>query len=456
MSRSTRSTGPIEAVRATAHPLNGDLHDYDPLINLIDDARFVLLGAASHGTHEFYHERAEITKRLIKEKGFTAIAVEADWPDAYRIDPYVRGASDEANADDANAVEALGDFTRFPAWMWRNTDVVEFVNWLRAHNDQLQDGAPKIGFYGLDLYSLRASRQAVIKYLDKVDPRARDRLRAQYACFDDFGDNARGYGVLGGIGRPCRDAAVAGVVELQQSRATREARRKNPVFEEAAFTALQNARVVRNAEGVYSAMYRSQASAWNLRERHMAVTLDDLMAHLSRQGNRAKIAVWAHSSHLGDGRATEKREDRLVNVGQLVREQHGGETVLIAFTTNRGAVTAASDWDGPPEIKELRPAFSDSYEALFHDMQIARFMISHRGHEKVPEVLRTDRPERSIGAVYHSDTPEAERAAHYFTARLAEQFDTVFYFDETRALEPLELTQGETTAAVPLTYPFEV
>jgi erythromycin esterase-like protein len=449
--RSTDSTGFLEAVHATAHPLNGDPHDYDPLINLIGDTRIVLLGAASHGTHEFYRERAEITKRLIHEKSFAAVAVEADWPDAYRVNRYVRGMS-----DDPDAIEALGGFQRFPAWMWRNTDVVEFVNWLRAHNDQLQDGTPKIGFYGLDLYSLRASRQAVIKYLDKVDPRARDRLRAQYACFDDFGDNARGYGVLGGIGRPCRDAAVAGVVELQQSRATREARRKNPEAEEEYFTALQNARVVRNAEGVYSAMYRSQASAWNLREQHMAVTLDDLMAHLSRQGNRAKIAVWAHSSHLGDGRATEKREDHLVNVGQLVREQHGGETVLIAFTTNRGTVTAASDWDGPPEIKELRPAFSDSYEALFHDTQIARFMISYRGHEKVPEVLCKDRPERSIGAVYHSETPEAERAAHYFIARLAEQFDAVLYFDETRAIEPIEFTRGETTVEVPLTYPFEV
>ena len=251
--RSTDSTGLIEAVCTTAHPLNGSAQDYDPLLDLIGDARIVLLGAASHGTHEFYRERAEITHRLIQEKSFAAVAVEADWPDAYRVNRYVRGMS-----DDADAVEALGGFSRFPAWMWRNTDVVEFVNWLRAHNDQLQDGAPKVGFYGLDLYSLRASRQAIIKYLDKVDARARDRVRAQYACFDDFGDNARGYGVFGGIGRPCRDAAVAGVVELQQSRAVREARRKNLEAEEEYFNALQNARVVRNAEGVYGAMYRSR------------------------------------------------------------------------------------------------------------------------------------------------------------------------------------------------------
>jgi erythromycin esterase-like protein len=447
---STRGASAVDAIRAAARPLSSSPKDYAGLMALIGAARLVLLGVTAHGTHEFYRERGNLTKRLISEKGFTAIAVEADWPDAYRADRYVRGAS-----DDTNAIEALGGFTRFPAWMWRNRDIVEFVDWLRTHNDQ-QDGARKVGFYGLDLYSLRASREAVIHYLNKVDPRARDRVRAQYACFDDFADAARGYGVIGGIGRPCRDAAVAGVVELQESRAVRQARRASPEAEEEYFNAFQNARVVRNAEGVYGAMYRSQAPAWNLREQHMAATLDDLMAHLNGRGSQAKIAVWAHTSPVGDGRATEKKEDHLVNVGQIVREQHGGETVLIAFTTNRGTVTAASDWDRPPEIKQLRPAFSDSYEALFHNTQIARFMIAHRERETVPEVLRRDKPERSIGAIYHSQIPEAERAAHYFTARLAGQFDAVLYFDETRAVEPLEFTRGETTIEVPLTYPFEV
>jgi erythromycin esterase-like protein len=441
-----------EAVRAAARPLAGNAQDYDALMELIGAARYVMLGASVHGTHEFYRERGEITKRLIREKGFTAIMVEADWPDAYRVDRYVHGAS-----DDVNAVEALGGFVRFPAWLWRNQDAVQFIEWLRTHNDQLQQGASKVGFYGLDVYSLRASRQEVIRYLDKVDPRARDRVRAQYACFDDFRDNARGYGVFGGIGRHCRDAAVAGVMELQQSPAVRDARRKSPEAEKEYFSALQNARVVRNAEGVYASMYRSQTPAWNLREQHMAATLDDLVTHLDRQGGRqAKIAVWAHSSHLGDGRATEKHQDRLVNVGQLVREQHSGETVLICFTTNGGTVTAASDWDGPPEVKNLRPAFSDSYEGLFHETQAARFMIAHRERDRVPKVLQRDKAERSIGAVYHSETAEAERAAHYFSARLADQFDAVFYFDETRAVEPLEFTRAETTVEVPLTYPFEV
>ena len=440
-----------EALRAAAHPLSGTAQDYDPLMELIGAARFVLLGAGTHGTREFYRERGEITKRLIQEKGFTAIAVEADWPDAYRVDRYGRGAS-----DDSSAVEALGGFSRFPAWLWRNTESVALIQWLRAHNDQLADNDRKVGFYGLDLYSLRTSRRAVIQYLDKVDPRARDRVSAQYACFDDFGDNARGYGVFGGIGQPCRDAAVAGVVELQQSRAVQQARRASSEAEEEYFNAFQNARVVRNAEGVYGAMYRSPAPAWNLREQHMAATLDDLLTHVNRQGGRAKIAVWAHSSHLGDGRATEKREDRLVNVGRLVREQHPGETVLIGFMTGSGTVTAASDWNGPPQIKELRPPFPDTWEALFHDAKVPRFMISHHQREKLPEVLRRDKRERSIGAIYHSETPEAERVAHYFTAQLADQFDAVFYFDQTHAVEPLEFAHGETTLEVPLTYPFEV
>jgi erythromycin esterase-like protein len=440
----------VEAVRAAAHALGGPARDYDPLMALIGDARLVLLGATSHGTHEFYRERAVVTKRLIEEKSFTAVAVEADWPDAYRVDRYVRGVS-----EDAGAVEALTGFRRFPIWLWRNTDAVEWIDWLRGHNDELRAGAAKVGFYGLDVYSLRASRQAVIQYLQKLDPKAADRTRAQYACLDHFGDNARGYGVLGGIGRPCREAALAGVVELQQSRAVREARLAGPEAEEEYFNALQNARVVRNAEGVYGSMYRSQAPAWNLREQHMAVTLDDLVAHLGRSGGRAKIAVWAHSSHLGDGRAAETHEERLVNVGQLVRERHGDRAVLIGFTTHRGTVTAASDWDRPAELKEVRPALPGSIEALFHETGCRDFLISMGERANAPEAVRQSKLERSIGAVYQAETTELERAGHYFSARLAEQFDALCFFDETRAVEALEHVHTDTVEA-PLTYPFAV
>jgi erythromycin esterase-like protein len=448
--RSTNDDGVIETIRGAAHPLNGTAKDYDPLIKLIADARFVLLGTASHGTHEFYRERSEITKRLIKEKGFTAVAAEADWPDAYRVSRYVRGMS-----DDTDAVEALDGFQRFPAWRWRNSDVVEFVEWLRGYNDALTESYPKIGFYSLDLYSLRASREAVLRYLERIDPKAADRTRARYACLDPIADHSRGYGVLGALAKPCKDETVAGLVELQESRAVKEARRTGSIAEEEFFNALQNARVVKNAEAYYRSMYRAEVSTWNLRERHMAETLDDLFAQLNRQDGRAKIAVWAHNSHVGDARATEKGQDRELSVGQLVRERDGGGAVLVGFTTNLGTVTAASDWNKPAEIKEIRPAFCGSYEALFHETQLARFLLTCRDRDNVQRALRHPRLERAIGVIYHSETPEIERASHYFNARLPKQFDAVLYFDETRAVEPLE---GSKSAMheVPESYPFGV
>ena len=218
---STTNATLIETVRETAHRLTGAPREYDPLMDLIGDARFVLLGEASHGTHEFYHERALITQRLIEEKGFTAVAVEADWPDAYRVNRYVRGAS-----DDVYGIEALADFRRFPAWMWRNTDVVEFVEWLRVRNDSLPVGALATGFYGLDLYSLHVSMEAVVRFLEKVDPEAAKQARTRYACFDHFGRDTQVYGFVTGTGlaRSCEDEVVTQLVELQR-RAMEYARR---------------------------------------------------------------------------------------------------------------------------------------------------------------------------------------------------------------------------------------
>lgn len=447
--RSVTDDGVIEAVRAAAHPLNGGIKNYDPLIELIGDARFVLLGAASHGTHEFYAERARITERLIKEKGFTAIAAEADWPAAYRVNRYVRGMS-----NDADAVEALNGFQFFPAWMWRNTDMVEWIEWLRGYNSALPESATKVGFYGLDLYSLSTSREAVLRYLKKIDPKAADRTRARYACLDHIADHSRGYGVLGALAKPCKDEALSGLVELQESRAVKEARRAGPFAEEEFFNALQNARVVKNADGYYRSMYRAEVPTWNLRERHMDESLVELFEHLNRHGDRAKIVVWAHNAHVGDARATEKGQDRELSIGQLIRERHGREPVLVGFTTNRGTVTAASDWDRFWEIKQIRPALPDSQEALFHEVRPA-FLLTCRERDNVQEALRHPRLQRSIGVIYHLETPELERASHYFNARLPKQFDAVLYFDETRAVEPLERTQSETDE-VPQTYPFEV
>ena len=422
------------------HILTGGPHDYDDLLERIGDARYVLLGEASHGTHDFYRERAAITQRLIEERGFTAVAAEADWPDAYRVNCYVRGRS-----EDAGAGEALGDFRRFPAWMWRNLDVLAFVEWLRARNDELPD-EDKAGFYGLDLYSLFASIDAVIDYLEGVDPEAARRARERYACLEQFGPDANAYGLT--AADDCEDDVVEQLLELQR-RAAELASRDGRIAEDRFFYAEQNARLVRNAERYYRAVYRGRVSSWNLRDGHMAETLDELVEHLDRRGRETKVVVWAHNSHVGDARATALGAAGELNLGQLVRERHPGESFLLGFTTYTGTVTAASSWGGEAERKRVRPALPESYEALFHRLGVPRFLLSPAEVEELDSV----RLERAIGVIYR---PETERASHYFAARLPAQFDAVVHFDETTALEPLERTSGWEAGELPETYPFAV
>jgi erythromycin esterase-like protein len=420
----------VRALREAAHGLAGTVADYDPLLKLIGDARFVLLGEASHGTHDFYDQRAQITKRLIEEKGFTAVAVEADWPDAYRVNRYVRGSSNDSDSE-----EALSGFRRFPTWMWRNADVLDFVGWLRERNDAFSPGATKAGFYGLDLYSLHASIEAVLNYLHKVDPDAARRARYRYSCFDHFGEDTQAYGYAAnfGLAESCEEEALGQLIELQQ-RAAAYASRDGRVADDEFFFAEQNARLVKNAEEYYRSMFRGRVESWNRRDAHMAETLEALAAHLESRGGVAKIVVWEHNSHLGDARATEIGEAGEFNVGQLVRERYAGESVLVGFTTHHGTVTAASNWDAPAERKRVRPGLPGSYEALFHEVAMPRFMLDLRNGDPA-ESLREPRLERAIGVIYR---PETERQSHYFHARLADQFDAVLHFDETRAVEPLE------------------
>ncbi|APW62967.1 erythromycin esterase family protein [Paludisphaera borealis] len=444
MSDSSSHHGAVFAVREAARPLTGASADYDYLLDRIGDARFVLLGEASHGTHEFYSERARITRRLIGEKGFTAVAVEADWPDAYRVNRYVRGAG-----DDDSALAAVGDFHRFPTWMWRNAAVLEFIEWLYDHNG----GVVKAGFYGLDLYSLHASIRAVVDYLDKIDPEAAGRARRRYACFDHSGEDTQAYGYAASLGldRSCENEVIAQLVDLRR-RAVEYARRDGLVAEDEYFQAEQNARLAKNAEEYYRSMFRSRVSSWNLRDLHMVETLAELVGHLDRTtGRPSKVVVWAHNSHLGDARATEMGERGEWNVGQLVRERCGDDAVNIGFTTYTGTVTAASDWDGPTERKRVRPALPGSYEALFHEAGSPRFLIDLRDGGDATEALREPRLERAIGVIYRPDT---ERRSHYFHARLAEQFDAVIHIDQTRAVEPLDRDSGwEEQGEVPETYP---
>ena len=433
-------------IREAAQPLTGSPKDYDPLLDLIGEARFLLLGEASHGTHEFYRERAQITKRLIKEKGFMAVVVEADWPDAYRVNRFVCGKS-----EDAEAVDALGGFKRFPAWMWRNADVLDFVGWLRAHNDASQD-YEKVSFYGLDLYSLHSSIEAVLAYLNKVDPASARRARRRYACFDHFGKDTQTYGLATGLGmsKSCEDEVVNELTEFRL-REAQYLQRDGRVAADEFFFAEQNARLIKNAEEYYRTMFRGQVSSWNLRDQHMFETLEALALHFNEQHVPAKIVVWAHNSHLGDARATEMSGRGEFNVGQLVRQQHARDAVLVGFTTHNGTVTAASEWDAPAERKQVRPALEGSFEAVFHEVPYPRFFLDLRHDQSEAAFnLRAPRPERAIGVIYK---PETERLSHYFDARLADQFDAILHFDQTRAVEPLERTAEWNVGEVEETFP---
>jgi erythromycin esterase-like protein len=334
--------------------------------------------------------------------------------------------------------------------MWRNRDVVEFVEWMRARNASHVHPATKARFYGLDLYSLRASIQAVITYLDRVDPGEAERARARYACFDHVGGEGERYGyALAHEGAlPCENEVVAQLVELR-ARSDAYLRRDGWLVEDELFHAEQNARLVRDAEEYYQQMYRAEVSSWNLRDRHMAGTLDALVGHLERQFGHAKVVVWEHNSHVGDARATAMGARGELNVGQLVRQRYAHDSVLVGFTTYEGHVTAASGWGAPLERKRVRRALPESHEALLHHVGIPAFWLSTSPPD-IAHALRSPRLERAIGVIYRPDT---ERQSHYFAASLAEQFDAVIHLDRTRALEPLERTAAWDRGEPPETYP---
>jgi erythromycin esterase-like protein len=414
-----------------------DLTDpvYQDLLDTIGNASLVLIGEASHGTHEFYEQRAQITKLLIEHKGFHAVAVEADWPAAQRVHRYVMNES-----SDDSAAAALSDFTRFPAWMWRNTVIVEFVEWLKG----------RAGFFGIDLYSLYASMDAVLKYLDKIDPEAAARARRRYACFEHFGEDPQeyGYASTAGMVESCEDDVVRQLLDLRQH-AGEYARRDGRLAEDEFFFAEQNARLARNAERYYRAMFRGRESSWNLRDRHMAETVEELVRHLGKRVREPKVVVWAHNSHLGDARATEMGWQGELNVGQLVRERFGEKAYLIGFSTYDGTVTAASEWDGPAERKLVRPGMAGSYERSFHELDEPSFWLDLRA-PALRAILREERLQRAIGVIY---LPRTERQSHYFHVRLAEQFDAMLHFDTTRAVRPLEIESDWQHEESPQTFP---
>jgi erythromycin esterase-like protein len=448
-------TALTDAIRHAARPLAGDASDHDALLDLVGDRRLVLLGEGSHGTHEFYAARVEITRRLIEERGFDAVAVEGDWPDSDRVNRWVRG-----RGGDGDASAALGGFRRFPQWMWRNHDVVALADALRAHNASV-GRARAVGFYGLDLYSLHASIDEVLRYLDEVDPEAARRARYRYGCFEHFGEDPQEYGHAASfdLSRSCEDEVVQQLVELRRSgpvlraEETGDARDEEDAADDF-FSAEQNARLVLDAERYYRSMFRGRASSWNLRDTHMADTLDALVAHLRGRGRAGKVVVWAHNSHLGDARATEMGAGGEINLGQLARERHADDAVLVGFTTHAGTVTAAHDWGDPAQTMRVNPSLPGSIERALHDAAPSRAAVPLRGSEPADALraLLEQRAllERAIGVIYR---PRTERQSHYFHARVGRQFDLLYHFDESRAVEPLDRAADVVDAEPPETYP---
>lgn len=432
----------LVGLRQALRPLPSHADGDSALVAMLARAKLALLGEASHGTHEFYAERARLSRRLIEAHGFNAVVVEADWPDAWWVDRYVRGRSDDRDAE-----SALSGFERFPTWMWRNTEVRDFVEWLREHN-RGKPATAQAGFYGMDLYSLFASIRAVLDYLEKADPEAAGRARYRYACFDHAAEDSQAYGYAAsfGIQASCEDEVIQQLRDMNRH----VAERLGAGGGEDAFFAQQNARLVRNAEEYYRTMFRGRVSSWNLRDSHMVETLQALEKHLAAQGIQPRMAVWAHNSHLGDASATEMGDIGEWNVGQLARDRWGSEAVLVGFSTHHGTVTAASQWDGEAERKRVRPGLPGSYEDLFHRCGHERFWLPLHGNAGLAKLLAERRLQRAIGVIY---MPQSERLSHYFHTRLAAQFDAMVHIDATRAIEPLVPEPQWVAGEPPETYP---
>lgn len=405
--------------------------DIDKIVDRIGSARVVLIGESSHGTSEFYRMRARITRALVEKAGFNIVGIEADWPDTSMLDRWVRGWDGSG----------LGEppFSRFPRWMWRNREMLAFVDWLRTHNGRQGEAEPMTSLHGLDLYSLYNSIYTVLEYLERVDPAAADRARQRYACFSPWEKEPATYGraTVWGERDDCEDEVVDTLRDILSRRM--EYRTADG---EALFDTEQNARVVQSAERYYRVMYYGSRESWNLRDRHMFSTLRSVMQH---RGDDARAVVWAHNSHVGDASATEMGMRGETNIGALAREKWGDDAYLIGFGTDHGTVAAASNWDEPMQVKKVRPSHTESYEQIFHQTEVPGFTLplSRSDSADLRHDLATPRLERAIGVIYR---PETERISHYFESVLPKQFDEYIWFDETTAVQPLERHDYEALA----------
>ena len=416
-----------------------DESDLDPLMEKIGDARLVLLGEASHGTHEYYMWRARITQRLIKEKGFSFVGVEGDWPDCYRINRFVKGYKDAGE----DSMEILKSFKRWPTWMWANWEIKAFMEWLREENNDKPIGK-KVGFYGLDVYSLWESILMIIDYLDKTDPKAAEKARAAANCFEPFGDDE-------GVAYARSTEMVPSGCEDEVIEMLQEIVRKIPQYDsdqEAVFSTEQNAYVTVNAEKYYRAMIKPGPDSWNIRDRHMAESLDRLLSH---HGENSKAIVWEHNTHIGDARATRMSTQGMVNIGQLVREKYGKEnTVLVGFGSYKGSVIAGKNWGAPMEKMPVPPARANSWEAILHAIEPKdKLMIMDGGFvDKQPKIPVGH---RAIGVVYR---PDQEYYGNYVASMIPSRYDSFIFLDETEALNPIHIRpDGD---KMPETYPWKL
>ncbi|HEX2166604.1 MAG TPA: erythromycin esterase family protein [Longimicrobiales bacterium] len=425
-----------DRLRRVARPLSDD-HDLDPLLDRIGDAHIVMLGEASHGTSEYYTWRDRISRRLITERDFNFIAVEGDWPDCYTVNRFVKGLDDGAS----DARDVLHAFSRWPTWMWANEEVVELTRWLRSHNST-RPAERQVGFYGLDVYSLWDSMHAVLEYLDRVDPDGARAARRAYGCFDPYRDDAQEYAMATAVvPTSCEDETIAILQDLR-----RNAPHYSDDGRDAYFDAEQNALVARNAELYYRTMVRGGSKSWNVRDTHMAETLERLLAH---HGTDAKGIVWEHNTHIGDAGATDMAAAGMTNIGQIARETWGQENVvLVGFGGYEGSVIAAGGWGEPMERMRVPPARDGSWEALLHDAIGEDTLLLSSDLDRLPG-MREQHDHRAIGVVYH---PSRERYGNYVPTVLPARYDAFIHIEQTSALDPLHMpvrVDGE----VPETYP---
>ncbi len=432
----------LREIRSHSRPLRSAA-DLDPFLDRIGDAHYVLLGEASHGTHEYYTWRAAISRRLIEEKEFSFIAVEGDWPDCYRVHRYVKGHADAGDS----AREVLHAFDRWPTWMWANEEMVEFSQWIHEHN-QTAPADRQVGFYGLDVYSLWDSLYQVLGYLGKSQPSALPAARRAFRCFEPYGEDVQEYAqATRWVDASCEDDVVALLAAIRRDRHPAADAARLADDREARFNAEQNALVVKNAEHYYRTMVRGGPESWNIRDRHMTETLERLMRH---HGPQSKAIVWAHNTHIGDARYTDMADDGMVNIGQLVREGHEEEVVvLVGFGSYRGSVIAGEEWEAPMERMSVPPARPGSWEDLLHQGGAEDRLLllqQARSNKELSEV----RGHRAIGVVYH---PDFERYGNYVPTNLPRRYDAFLFLDETEALKPLHEVRPRPEHEVPETYP---